>query len=58
MRKHQAVNFVLKSLIFASAITGVVQLRDAVRAAILAGSGEPDLGELIKPPAAGRFLER
>jgi 1-acyl-sn-glycerol-3-phosphate acyltransferase len=28
----------------------VVQLRDAVRSVILAGCGEPDLGELIKPP--------
>jgi 1-acyl-sn-glycerol-3-phosphate acyltransferase len=28
----------------------VVQLRDAVRAVVLAGCGEPDLGELIKPP--------
>jgi 1-acyl-sn-glycerol-3-phosphate acyltransferase len=27
----------------------VVRLRDAVRAVILAGCGEPDLGELIKP---------
>jgi 1-acyl-sn-glycerol-3-phosphate acyltransferase len=27
----------------------VVRLRDAVRGAILAGCGEPDLGELIKP---------
>ena len=27
----------------------VVQLRDAVRSVILAGCGEPDLGELIKP---------
>ena len=27
----------------------VVQLRDAVRAVVLAGCGEPDLGELIKP---------
>jgi 1-acyl-sn-glycerol-3-phosphate acyltransferase len=28
----------------------VVQLRDAVRGVILAGCGEPDLGELIRPP--------
>jgi hypothetical protein len=27
----------------------VVRLRDSVRGAILAGCGEPDLGELIKP---------
>jgi 1-acyl-sn-glycerol-3-phosphate acyltransferase len=30
-------------------LASVVQLRDAVRAVILAGCGEPDLGELIKP---------
>jgi len=30
-------------------LASVVQLRDAVLAAILAGCGEPDLGELIKP---------
>jgi 1-acyl-sn-glycerol-3-phosphate acyltransferase len=29
--------------------TAVVQLRDAVRSVVLAGCGEPDLGELIKP---------
>ena len=29
--------------------SAVVQLRDAVRSVILAGCGEPDLGELIKP---------
>jgi 1-acyl-sn-glycerol-3-phosphate acyltransferase len=34
-------------------LASVVQLRDAVRAVILAGCGEPDLGELIKPPAVG-----
>jgi len=28
----------------------VVQMRDTVRSVILAGCGEPDLGELIKPP--------
>ncbi|MGA7323783.1 MAG: lysophospholipid acyltransferase family protein [Rhodomicrobium sp.] len=28
----------------------VLQLRDAARAVILAGCGEPDLGELVKPP--------
>jgi 1-acyl-sn-glycerol-3-phosphate acyltransferase len=28
----------------------VVQLRDAARSVILAGCGEPDVGELIKPP--------
>ena len=32
----------------------VVRLRNAVRAVILASCGEPDLGELIKPPAAPR----
>jgi 1-acyl-sn-glycerol-3-phosphate acyltransferase len=32
-------------------LASVVQLRDAVRAVILAGCGEPDLGELIKPVA-------
>ena len=30
-------------------LASVVQLRDAVRAAILADCGEPDLGELVKP---------
>jgi 1-acyl-sn-glycerol-3-phosphate acyltransferase len=36
-------------------LASVVRLRDSVRAAILAGCGEPDLGELIKPspPNAG-----
>jgi 1-acyl-sn-glycerol-3-phosphate acyltransferase len=29
--------------------TSVVRLRDAVRSAVLAGCGEPDLNELIKP---------
>jgi hypothetical protein len=29
--------------------SSVVRLRDAVRAAILARCGEPDLGELAKP---------
>jgi 1-acyl-sn-glycerol-3-phosphate acyltransferase len=33
-----------------SEFSDVVRLRDAVRAVILAGCGEPDLGELIKPP--------
>lgn len=28
----------------------IVQMRDAARSVILAGCGEPDLGELIKPP--------
>jgi 1-acyl-sn-glycerol-3-phosphate acyltransferase len=32
-------------------LASVVQLRDRVRAVILAGCGEPDLGELIKPAA-------
>jgi 1-acyl-sn-glycerol-3-phosphate acyltransferase len=32
----------------------VVQLRDAARNVILAGCGEPDQGELIKPPRIGR----
>ena len=32
-------------------LASVVQLRDTVRAVILAGCGEPDLGELIKPVA-------
>jgi 1-acyl-sn-glycerol-3-phosphate acyltransferase len=31
-------------------LASVVRLRDTVRAVILAGCGEPDLGELIKPP--------
>jgi hypothetical protein len=31
-----------------------VQLRDSVRAVILAGCGEPDLGELIKPAQPDR----
>jgi 1-acyl-sn-glycerol-3-phosphate acyltransferase len=37
-------------------LASVVRLRDSVRAAILAGCGEPDLGDLIKPsqPNAGR----
>ena len=30
-------------------LASVVQLRDSVRAVVLAGCGEPDLGELIKP---------
>jgi 1-acyl-sn-glycerol-3-phosphate acyltransferase len=30
-------------------LTSLVQLRDSVRAVVLAGCGEPDLGELIKP---------
>ena len=30
-------------------LASIVRLRDSVRAAILAGCGEPDLGELIKP---------
>ena len=30
---------------------GSVQLRDAVRQAILSRCGEPDLRELVKPPA-------
>ena len=30
-------------------LAALVRLRDAVRAVILAGCGEPDLGELIKP---------
>jgi hypothetical protein len=29
----------------------VLKLRQAVREVILAGCGEPDLGELVKPPA-------
>jgi 1-acyl-sn-glycerol-3-phosphate acyltransferase len=29
--------------------TAMVHLRDAVRSVVLAGCGEPDLGELIKP---------
>jgi 1-acyl-sn-glycerol-3-phosphate acyltransferase len=33
-----------------SEFADVIQLRDAVRTVILAGCGEPDLGELIKPP--------
>jgi acyl carrier protein len=32
----------------------IVKLRDAVRAVILAGCGEPDLGELIKPARPAR----
>jgi hypothetical protein len=37
-------------------LASVVQLRDSVRTVILAGCGEPDLGELIKPthPDAGK----
>ncbi len=31
-------------------LASLVRLRDAVRAVVLAGCGEPDLGELIKPP--------
>jgi len=35
-------------------LAALVRLRDAVRAVILAGCGEPDLGELIKPaPSPG-----
>ena len=30
-------------------VVDALRLRDAVRAVILAGCGEPDLGELIKP---------
>ena len=30
-------------------LASIVQLRDSVRGVVLAGSGEPDLGELIKP---------
>ena len=34
--------------------TSVLQLRDAVREVVLAGSGEPDLEELVKPaPPSG-----
>jgi 1-acyl-sn-glycerol-3-phosphate acyltransferase len=33
-------------------LASVVQLRDTVRAVILAGCGEPDVGELIKPVPA------
>ena len=34
----------------------VLQLRDAARETILAGCGEPDLGELVKPPHPLRGL--
>jgi 1-acyl-sn-glycerol-3-phosphate acyltransferase len=34
-------------------LASVVQLRDSVRAVILAGCREPDLGELLKPAQAG-----
>ena len=37
-----------------SDFTAVVQLRDAVRSVILAGCGEPDLSDLIKPDRLGR----
>ena len=30
-------------------LASLVRLRDSVRAIVLAGCGEPDLGELIKP---------
>jgi 1-acyl-sn-glycerol-3-phosphate acyltransferase len=33
-----------------TALADIVQLRDAARGVILAGCGEPDLSELIKPP--------
>ncbi len=36
----------------------VVQLRDAVRAVILAACGEPDLGELIKPHQDARAIAK
>jgi 1-acyl-sn-glycerol-3-phosphate acyltransferase len=37
-----------------SDFAAVVRLRDAVRAVVLAGCGEPDLGELIKPANPAR----
>jgi hypothetical protein len=33
-------------------LASLVRLRDAARAVILAGCGEPDLGELIKPTSS------
>ena len=35
-------------------LASIVRLRDAVRGVILAGCGEPDLGELIKPARPAR----
>jgi hypothetical protein len=36
-----------------SDFASVLALRDKVRASILSRCGEPDLGELVKPPASG-----
>jgi 1-acyl-sn-glycerol-3-phosphate acyltransferase len=52
--RRSAISFVIGEPIMPTGtdLMSVVQLRDAVRAAILAHCGEPDLAELVKPEPA------